>query len=132
MQQAYRHEETSVSLSSYHFISCPKRRRTVLVGPVRERLVALIHETATAIDRDVVPLDVMPDHVHRFVSAPADLAPHQPVGRCKGKGSRFLRLAYPDLRRLPSLWTRSSFCASAGTVSAATIARYSAQQATRG
>jgi putative transposase len=132
MKQEYRRKETSVFLINYHFIFCPKRRRKVLVGPVRERLIALIHETATEIDCAVLALDVMPDHEHLFVSTPPDLAPNQVVGRFKGKSSRLLRLEYPYLRRLPSLWTRSYFCASAGTVSAETIARYIAEQTTRG
>ena len=132
MKQEYRHKETSVFLINYHFIFCPKRRRKVLVGPVRERLIALIHEAATEIDCAVLALEVMPDHVHLLVSAPPDLAPNQLVGRFKGKSSRYLRLEYPSLRRLPSLWTRSYFCARAGTVSAATIARYLAAQPTRG
>jgi putative transposase len=132
VKQEYRHKETSVFLINYHFIFCPKRRRKVLVGPVRERLIALIHEAATEIDCAVLALEVMPDHVHLFVSAPPDLAPNQLVGRFKGKSSRFLRLEYPSLRRLPSLWTRSYFCASAGKVSAATMERYLAEQPTRG
>ena len=132
MKQEYRHKETSVFLLHYHVSFCPKRRRKVLVGPVRERLIALINETATALDCAVLALEVMPDHVHLFVSAPPDLAPNQSVGRCKGKSSRFLRLEYPDLRRLPSLWTRRYFCASAGNVSAETLAQYIAEQTTRG
>lgn len=132
MERGYRHKETSVSLINYQFIFCPKRRRKVLVGPVRERLVTLINETATEIDCEVLALEVMPDHVHLFVSAPPDLAPNQIVGRFKGKSSRFLRLEYPSLRRLPSLWTRSYFVSTAGNVSRATIERYIAAQTTRG
>ena len=132
MERGYRHKKTSVSLINYHFIFCPKRRRKVLVGPVRERLITLINETATEIDCEVLALEVMPEHVHLFVSAPPDLAPNQIVGRFKGKSSRFLRLEYPYLRRLPSLWTRSYFVSTAGNVSRATIERYIAAQTTRG
>jgi putative transposase len=110
MSREYRHKETSVSLINYHFIFCPKRRKKVLVGAVRERLIVLIHETAAELDCDILALEVMPDHVHLFVSAPPDIAPNQLVGRFKGKSSRFLRLEYPTLRRLPSLWTRSYVC----------------------
>ncbi len=34
----YHHEQHSVHLLVYHIIWCPKRRRKVLVGPVRTRL----------------------------------------------------------------------------------------------
>jgi putative transposase len=38
------------------------------------------------------------------------------------------RKRHPDLRKLPSWWTRSYFASTAGTVSAQTIARYVAAQ----
>jgi putative transposase len=132
MERRYRHQGTSVPLIDYHSVFCPKRRRKALIGPVRERRIALIHETATEIDREVLALEVTPDRVHLFVSAPPDLAPNQLVGRFKGKGSRPLRLEYPVLRRLPSLWTRSYWGSTAGNVARATIECYIAAQATRG
>jgi putative transposase len=43
----------------------------------------------------------------------------------KGRTSRVLRQDFPALRRrLPTLWTRSYFCCTAGHVSAAAIRRY--------
>jgi len=130
MERGYRHKETSVSLINYHFIFCPKRRRKVLVGAVRERLIALINETAAEIDCAVLALEVLPEHVHLFVSAPPDLAPNQIVGRFKGTSSRFLRLEYPALRRLPSLWTRS-YLVSTTKPTDSTIAQYVTAQPTR-
>jgi putative transposase len=50
------------------------------------------------------------------------------VRQVKGYSSRILRQRYPDLLKLPSLWTRSFFAASVGSVSQATIARYIAAQ----
>jgi putative transposase len=43
-----------------------------------------------------------------------------------------LRQEFPHLLRLPSLWTRSYFCSTAGNVSSQTIQRYIAEQRTRG
>jgi putative transposase len=42
----------------------------------------------------------------------------------KGITSHELRAKYPALRKMPSLWTRSYFAASAGNVSQETIRRY--------
>jgi len=42
----------------------------------------------------------------------------------KGITSHELREKYPQLRKLPSLWTRSYFAATAGNVSQETIRRY--------
>ena len=107
MVQALRHKRTSVSLVNYHFVFCPKRRKKVLVGPVKARLEALIAAKAAALDCQVVKLAVRPDHVHLFISCPPTLAPHQVVHRLKGYTSRMLRQEFPHLLKLPSLWTRS-------------------------
>jgi putative transposase len=132
MTQEYRHKTTSVSLSNYHLIFCPKRRRKVLVNTIKARLDALIRETATALDCTVLALEIMPDHVHLFVSAPPTLAPQTIVRRLKSRSSRMLRQEFPHLLRLPSLWTRSYFSSTAGNVSRQTIQRYIAEQQTRG
>ena len=132
MAQEYRHNRTSVSLIHYHLIWCPKRRRRVLVNAVRERLESLIREVAVELGCTIIALEIMPDHLHLFLSAPPALAPHQIVRQIKGRSSRVLRQEFPHLLRLPSLWTRSYFCSTAGNVSSQTIQRSIAEQRTRG
>lgn len=132
MSQEYQHNTTSVSLSNYHLIFCPKRRRKVLVNAVQVCLDALIRETVAALDCTVLALEIMPDHVHLFVSAPPTLAPHQIVRRIKDRSSQVLRQEFPQLLRLPSLWTRSYFSSTANNVSSQTIQRYITEQRTRG
>ena len=132
MAQEYRRNRTSVSLINYHLIWCPKRRRRVLVNDVRLRLEALIREVAVGLGCTVIALEIISDHVHLFLSAPPTLAPHTIVRRIKGRSSRVLRQEFPPLLRLPSLWTRSYFCSTAGNVSSQTIQRYIAEQRTRG
>jgi putative transposase len=132
MNQDYRHTTTSVSLINYHLIFCPTRRRKVLVNAVKVRLDSILREVLTELDCTVLALEIMPDHLHLFVSAPPTLAPHQIVRRIKGRSSRILRQEFPHLLRLPSLWTRSYFASTAGNVSSQTIQRYIAEQRTRG
>lgn len=132
MNQDYRHTTTSVSLINYHLIFCPKRRRKLLVNAVKVRLDSILREVLTELDCTVLALEIMPDHLHLFVSAPPTLAPHQIVRRIKGRSSRILRQEFPHLLRLPSLWTRSYFASTAGNVSRQTIQRYIAEQRTRG
>jgi putative transposase len=132
MAQEYRHKTTSVSLINYHLIWCPKRRRRVLVNAVQVRLDGRIREVAAELDCTVLALEIMPDHLHLFLSAPPTLAPNQIVRRIKGRSSRVLRQEFPHLLRLPSLWTRSYFVSTAGHVSSQTIQRYIAEQRTRG
>lgn len=131
MGRAYRRNETCVFLLNYHVVFCPKRRRKILTGAIRDRLMQIIWETAPDLECDVLALEVMPDHVHIFLSAAPQWAPNQLVGRIKDKSARLLRLEFPVLQRMPSVWTRSFFITTAGNVSSETIARYIAEQNTR-
>jgi putative transposase len=131
MHSSYRHKRTSVTLINYHFVWIPRRRRPVLSGSVAARLEVLIHEMATALDCSVVDLDVMPDHVHLFLDAPPTLAPDQIMFRLKVATAHVLRREFPHLLKLPSMWTRSYFCSTAGHVSSETIRRYIAEQKAR-
>jgi putative transposase len=119
--QEYRRKTTSVSLINTHFVWCPKYRRQVLGGPDKMRLEALIGQVAAELECEILALEVMADHAHLFLSCPPSLAPCQVVFRVKGRSSRKLRQEVPHLRRLPSLWTRSYFVGTAGTVFADTI-----------
>ena len=131
MPQPYRRSETAVFLLNYHLIFCPKRRRKILSGSIAERLEVLLRETAQELGCEVIELAIQPNHVHFFVSATPDLAPNQIVGRLKGKSSRILRQEFPYLLRMPSLWTRSYFASTAGSVSTETIREYIQAQSTR-
>ncbi|MGZ3396342.1 MAG: IS200/IS605 family transposase [Isosphaeraceae bacterium] len=131
MGQSYRRKETCVFLINYHLIWCPKRRRRILVGLLKERLERILRETAPELESEVLALEVMPDHLHLFLSATPQWAPNQLVGRLKGKSARLLRQELPVLLRMPSLWTHSFFCSTASNVSSETIKRYIAEQATR-
>jgi putative transposase len=102
-----------------------------LVGPVASRLETLLSEAAERIDCEILYLSIQPDHVHIFIAAPPLLAPDQIMFRLKGYTSRVLRQEFAHLRKMPSLWTRSYFCCSAGVVSSTVIQRYTEEQTNR-
>jgi len=131
MAQEYQHKETSISLVNYHFVWIPKRRRKILVDKLAQRLRELLEEKAGELGLQILALEIKPDHLHLFVSAPPHLAPNQIVFRLKGYTSRALRREFPFLRRMPSLWTRSYFVSTAGNVSSETIQRYIDAQSRR-
>ena len=109
----------------YHVVFCPKYRRPVLVPPVEARLKFLLAEIAAAHGMTLHASEVMPDHVHLFIEADPTLCVAETVNRLKGRTSRLLRAEFPSLRsRLPTLWSRSYFCATVGAVSEATIRHY--------
>ena len=70
-------------------------------------------------------MEVMPDHVHLFVSSDATRCVAEIVNRLKGASSRILRGEFPHLKsRLPTLWSRSYYVGTVGHVSEATVKKY--------
>ena len=129
MAKGYKREETCVHLMNYHFIFCPKYRRRILVGGVKERLKQLIIEKIKSMDSEVLRLEVMPDYIHLFVASKPTIAPNVLVGQVKGITSRRIREEFPEIRRsLPTLWTRSYFVSTAGNVSSSVIQKYIDEQ----
>jgi REP-associated tyrosine transposase len=113
-----------------HLVWCPKYRREVLVGPIADRLAALLREILAELDGEVVERAVQPDHVHVFaLMATPFCSPAQIVHRLKGVSSRVLRQEFAELRRrLPCLWSRSYYVGAVGYVSRETVERYIAPQ----
>lgn len=131
MAQKYRHSNTSVSLLNYHFVWIV-RRRPILEGALDVRLKELIYQVAPEIECEILALETDRDHVPLFVNSLPVLAPAQIIQRIKGFTSHELRNEFPWLKtKLPSLWTRSYFVSTAGSVSGDTIRRYIDAQKTR-
>ena len=127
----YQRDEHRVHLLVYHLIWCPRRRKPVLVGPAAERCRYLLVAKGAEQGWTVLTLAMQPDHVHLFVRVWPTNSAADVVKACKGITSFTLRREFPDLLRLPSMWTRSYFASTAGNVSQATIQRYIAAQTGR-
>ncbi len=124
----YRHEQHTVHLIVYHIIWCPKRRRKVLIGRIAERLEQIIHEVANENAWEVIQLAIQPDHVHLFLRANPYTLPTDIARLIKGRSSHALREEFAHVKRMPSLWTRSTFYSTAGNVSADIIQQYIERQ----
>lgn len=120
----YKHSRNQVYLINYHLIWCPKRRKKILVGKVRDRLEELLKEVAEEKMVEILNLSINADHLHLFVSCYPQLPIHKLVKAFKGRSSRILRQEFPHLLKLPSLWTNSYFVSTAGHVSSKTIQQY--------
>lgn len=124
----YQRDEHRVHLIVYHLVWTPKRRKKVLVGNIARDCAGLIRQKCDELGWRVLELAIQPDHVHLFVQVFPTTAASDVVQACKGVTSHILRERYSELKKLPSLWTRSYFAASAGNVSAQTVEAYIAAQ----
>lgn len=117
---------------TYHFVWGPMRSKSCLVGEIAERLQELIREKAT--DRSFEPLAViiLPDRVYLAVAAPPTLSPHHIVCQVKAHTSRVLRDEFPELTRIPTLWTRAYLVMAGERIpSEEVLKRYEAMQQPR-
>ncbi len=124
----YKHNLNSVALVNYHIVFCPKYRRKLLVDGVKKRCEEVFEDVARDNGWEIISREVMPNHVHLFVSADPNTRPHIVVKRFKGRTSRILRQEFPELLKMPTLWTHSYFLSTAGNVSAEVIKKYIERQ----
>jgi len=129
MDQNAKHNAHCVYVINYHLVWIPRYRKKVLVEPIATRLKQLFREIATQYGFEIVADEVMPDHVHLFVSTPPKFAPSQVVRLFKGITSRRLTQEFAQIRRAywgpnATLWAEGYYVGTAGHVSAETIRRY--------
>ena len=89
----------------------------------------LLAEIATQNGFEILAVEVMPDHVHLFVSAPPKFSPAEIVRLFKGITSHRLRKEFESIRHPywgghATLWAEGYYLGTAGHVSAETIQRY--------
>ena len=125
----YSATETTIYACEYHILWCTKYRREVLSPEIQERLKALVLEQQEAYGYLVREVESMPDHIHLLASVPPDISVTSVIGKIKGYTAKVLRSEFQSLtRRLPCLWTRSKFVASAGSVTLDVLKQYVANQ----
>jgi putative transposase len=112
---------------NYHMVWIPKYRRKILVNEIAGKTEEILHFIAKERGWDILALEVMPDHVHLFVSAPPKFSPADIVKVFKGWSARCLLKEFPGLGQKTgrgTLWAPSYYIGTAGTVSSETIKKY--------
>jgi putative transposase len=109
----------------YHLVWIPKYRKRSLEGQVKERLEGILVEIAKGKGLEIDGLEIMPDHIHLFVSSLPNNAPSLLVNWFKGISSRLYNHRYKDGR---IRWTNAYYIGTAGTVSKDTIQKYIEEQ----
>lgn len=127
MELGIKSTRNAVYQTAYHAVWIPKYRRKVLAGGVVDRLRGILHEICQAKGFEVLALEIQPDHVHLFFSAPPGIAPALAIQWFKGISAKTLFAEFQALRktnRNGHLWAPSYYVGTAGQVSAKTIRRY--------
>jgi len=113
---------------NYHLVFTPKYRRAVLEGEVRNLIEAVLRAACEERDWWVLAMEVMPDHVHLFVSCPPKWSPSDMAKILKGITARAVLKSFPHLRARGHFWTNAFYAGTAGNVSGETIKAYIAAQ----
>jgi len=113
----------------YHVIFCPKYRRKVLVDGIDKRLKEIFNEVAEEYEFTIEEMEIMPEHVHLLIDCNPRFGVMACIKKLKGVSSRKLREEFPELKsRIPSLWTRSAFISTVGSVSLEVVKKYIEEQ----
>jgi len=112
----------------YHFVWAPKYRKLVLQGAIAQSLKAIFQGIAERYELEIDTMEVMPDHVHLFLSAPPKYSPSRVVQILKSISARELFRRHPKLEEQlwgGEMWGDGYFVRSVGDqVTAQVIRRY--------
>jgi len=103
---------------------------------LQERVARIVKNVAIQVCKKngwtPLAMEVMPEHVHLFLSAPPKWAPADIIKRIKGNVSRQVRILFKEFKeyREKELWADSYYCGTAGHVSQEQVIRYIAEQET--
>ena len=104
--------------------SCLLPSAFYLTGDIATITRQIFAELAIEKGWDILALEVAPDHIHLFISVKLTDTPHLVIKAFKGRSSYYLRKEFPQLKKLPSLWTSSYFVSTASNISSEAVRRY--------
>jgi putative transposase len=98
----YKRNAGAVFTLKYHLVWRPKYRKPILGGSVAKRLKELLQEKAAEPGATIHALEIMPDHVHKFVESDPTLAPAHIAAQFKDFTSRILGGTWPVAASAPN------------------------------
>ena len=109
----------------YHVVLVTKARYPVFQWKVTKDIAdAAFEKVCKDHGIDLFTKEVMPDHVHLFVSCPPNYSIRKLFQILKGGSSYLIRKNYPSLKKYPHLWNRGTMYRSICDVSADTVKHY--------
>ena len=122
----------SVYNLNYHIVLVTKYRNKVLTGEIERFVKEQVPIICARYDWETLALEVMPEHVPLFVSAPPIIAPNTIAKTLKSILAVAVFREFPTLKQRrfwgSGLWSDGCYYGSAGAVSSETIQRYIANQ----
>jgi len=113
---------------NYHMVWSTKYRKKILIGEIADYLRQLHEQIAREKSIVLREQEVMPDHVHLFITAHPKFSPSQIVKIFKGITAKELLEKFPALRKQMynrgHLWNPSYYCGTMGDVTKDIILRY--------
>lgn len=117
----------SVYQIGYHIIWCTKHRKQILVNQIAEDMQELLTKIASDNKFTIENMEVMPDHIHLFITATPNHLIADMVKALKGVSARFLFKEHPELKKQlwgGHLWNPSYYVGTVGNISEETVKKY--------
>ena len=107
---------------------CPKYRHNIFKDELEYEISKMFKNIAFNYCFEILEQEIMPDHVHLFISAPAIIAPTEIIKILKSVSANELFKAFPSLKKSKfwgsCLWSKGYYVRTAGAVSSEIIQRY--------
>ncbi len=84
---------------AYHFAWCPKYRKKILVGKIATFLEQEIRRICAENIWNIGAVNIQPDHVHLFLSAPPSVSPSEIAHTLKGTTARRVFQHFPEVKK---------------------------------
>ncbi len=122
----------SVYNLNYHIVFVTKYRHEVLKNQVETFVQERLREICARYGWEILEIEVMPDHIHLFISAPPKTAPLRIASTIKSILTVDVFRQFPRLKKTwfwgSGLFSDGTYYGSAGAVSAEIIKRYIQEQ----
>ncbi|MGL5764627.1 MAG: IS200/IS605 family transposase [Sarcina sp.] len=128
MTEKVRKTSHSVYNINYHIVFCPKYRNDIFTSELEYEISKLSKRIAYDYGFEVLEQEIMPDHIHLFISAPPTIAPTEIVKILKSVSANTMFKSFPNLKKSrfwgSGLWSKGYYVGTAGAVSSEIIVRY--------
>ena len=119
---------STVYTINYHIVFCPKYRKSVLMNEIKSSLELIFESILKAENMNLLEMEIMPDHVHLFVTAHPKHSPMEIVKKLKGISARLLFKQNPKFKEKEywggHLWSQGYYIGTAGVITKDAILKY--------